>query len=454
MDLKCYEGFGKNRKRLSVYYILHIGFFSGIGEDDMRKAVSEAAVQLQDINGSLKEENIRKQLEVLDDTYDKIQFAVLMGEKWKCNDNLPKIKNETELLKAVQKGWKEYKVAAESFGKKGYYVICYVNKMDYEAMTYSFNMPRANGILGKISLIGAVITLAITGMVLYLFTKKEMRRFEKIQEFLNTFALAYTQTRLEENGSDELSAMAANINAMAEKIEQQYQEKLKYDKNRQELVANISHDLRTPLSSVIGYSEMLRDGIYESKEEKEQYIDIIHRKAEYMEYLLTELLEYSRLQLGKLVLDKSQMDLAELIREILIEYYHIIEKNGYELEIDLPESGMYGKWDRKRIGRVLRNLIDNALKYGMDGNKLRISLKQTGQTVLLEIQDFGKGMSQEEAEHIFKMFYRADLARNSKRGDMGLGLYISREIIHMHNGEISAISDFGKGMTIRIEFEK
>ena len=435
---------------LSTYYILHTGFFSGISEDDMQKAVSEASVQLNHTNKNLQEEILQK-LEVLDDTHEKMMFATLMGTTWKCNHNLPRLKSERELLEAVQRDLPEYKIAAKSFGKNGYYVICYVNKADYEAMTYSFNMPRASGILGKISLIGIVITLVITWTFLYFFTKREMKRFERMQEFLNAFALEHTQTRLDDSGNDELSSMAANINDMAEKIEQQYQEKLRYDQSRQELVANLSHDLRTPLSSVIGYSEMLRDEIYESKEEEKQYIDIIHRKAEYMEYLLTELLEYSRLQLGKLVLDKNHMDISELIREILIEYYPVIEKNEYELEIDLPESGVYGNWDKNRIGRVLRNLIDNALKYGMEGKKLRISLKQMEQEIVLVIQDFGIGMPQEEAEHIFEMFYRADLGRNSKKGGMGLGLYISREIIHMHNGTISAVSSRGDGMTIKIK---
>lgn len=436
---------------LSIYYILHSGFFSGINTTDMHKAASEAAVQIYRTNPEMVEEELLHQLDALNDTYEKMRFAVLMGEKWICGSNLPELNSERELLEAVQKDLPEYRIVAEPMEETGHYVICYVNKADYEAMTYSFNMPRASGILGKISLIGAAITLVITGVFLYFFTRKEMKRFEKMQEFLTAFALEHTETRIDDRGNDELSAMAANINTMAEKIELQYQEKLRYDQSRQELVANLSHDLRTPLSSIIGYSEMLRDEIYESKEEEKQYIDIIHRKAQYMEYLLTELLEYSRLQLGKLVLDKTYMNLAELIREILIEYYPVIEKNGYELEIELPEDGAYGNWDKNRIGRVLRNLIDNALKYGMEGKKLRISLKQVKQEVVLEIQDYGVGMPEKEAEHIFEMFYRADAARNSKRGGMGLGLYISREIIRLHSGKISVISAYQQGTTVRIE---
>lgn len=436
---------------LSTYYMLHSGFFSGISTEDMHKATVEVAEQIYSDNEEMDDAVILRQLEWVNQTYEKMQFAVWAKDNWICGRNLPEIKNERELLDAVQKDLSEYKVVAEPVAETGYYVICYVNKTDYEAMTYSFNMPRGSGILGKISLMGAAITLVITGAFLYFFTQKEMKRFEKMQEFLSTFALEHTEARVDDSGKDELSVMGACVNAMAEKIEMQYKENQKYNQSRQELVANLSHDLRTPLSSIVGYSEMLRDEIYESKEEEKQYIDIIHRKAEYMEYLLTELLEYSQLLLGRLVLDRTYMDLAELIREILIEYYPVIEKNGYELEIELPENGAYGNWDKNRMGRVLRNLIDNALKYGMDGKKLRISLKQTTQGVVLEIQDYGIGMPQKETEHIFEIFYRADAARNSKSGGMGLGLYISKEIIRMHKGEISVISAYHEGTTVRIE---
>lgn len=434
----------------STYYLLHSGYFSGVSDDDMHKLAQEAVLQIFDTNEETDEAEIEDCLEKMNQSNDKMQLAVLYGEKWLGRQDLSELCDERRLLEAVQKGFGDYIIAAEAVPETENYVICYVNKADYEALTYTFNMPRASGILGKISLLGMAITLIVTGAFFYFFSRKEMRRLEEIQRFLSDFALEHTEARLDDGGRDELSVMASNINSMAEKIESQYKEKLEYDRSRQELITNLSHDLRTPLSSVMGYSEMLMDEVYDSKEEEKQYIDIIHRKAEYMEYLLTELLEYSRLQIGKLVLNKTHIDLAELLREILIEYYPVFEKNNYELELELPEKGVYGDWDKQRIGRVLRNLIDNALKYGMAGKRLRILLEQNGPEVVLEIQDFGDGMSQEETEQIFDIFYRADAARNSKKGGMGLGLYISREIIHLHGGEINVVSEKQKGTLMRI----
>lgn len=435
---------------LSTYYLLHSGPFSGVSDNDMHKFAHKAVVQMFGENEKKDEIEIEDCLEKMNQSCDKMQLAVLYGKKWIGRQELSKLSNKRRLLEAVQKDFGNYKIVAEPVKKTNNYVICYVNKEDFEAMTYSFNMPRADGILGKIALFGIMITLVIVSCFFHLFTRKELRRLEEMQKFLTDFALEHTEARLEDNGKDEFSVMAANINAMAEKIESQYKEKLENDRNKQKMIANLSHDVRTPLSSIIGYSEMLMDGVYDSKEEEKRYIDIIHRKAEYMEYLITELLEYSRLQIGNLVLHRTYMNLAELLREILIEYYPVFEKNDYELELEIPENGVYGNWDEQRISRVLRNLIDNALKYGMAGKKLRILLEEKEQEIILEIQDYGDGMSPEETERIFDLFYRADVVRNSKTGGMGLGLYISREIIHLHGGEISVISEPKKGTIMRI----
>lgn len=179
---------------------------------------------------------------------------------------------------------------------------------------------------------------------------------------------------------------------------------------------------------------MLKNGIYDDDEEQHQYIDIIYRKAVYMEKLLSELLEYSRLELGTIRLQKQKMDITELVREILIEYYPEMEKNQYELVLEIPDEPIIGIWDKEKVGRAIRNLIDNALKYGMDGKKIRIAIARKEKQVSVEIQDFGKGIPQREIPHVTEQFYRADHARNSKQGGMGLGLFIVQEIVKLHNG--------------------
>lgn len=440
----------------SIYYILQSGYFSGVTENEMQDALTSIKQQMcnyEEINWT--DENISKELTEAQNRYSDMKFAVLSSKnEWISVSEVPRIKSVEELLDAQEKrnpDSHKYYVMGKGFriANTEYYLICFVHNQKFEAMSYSFNLVRGQGILGKLAILGFIITVITTGLIMFLFSQKTMRRVNKMYHIFKTFTLDHPDVRMNAEGHDELAIMAGNFNVMAEKIQSQFEENKRYEQSRKELVSNISHDLRTPLSSILGYSEMLRDGVYETQEEKQTYIDIIRRKAVYMDKLLTELLEYSRWDIGSLVLKKQKFDIAELIREVLIEYYRVIEENQYELQIEFPENPVMVNWDREQMGRVLRNLIDNALKYGMDGNKLRLTLMKEDETVTVEIKDFGAGMPQKVVTHMFERFYRGDTARNSKAGGMGLGMYIASEIIQMHHGEINITSEMGQGTKVQ-----
>lgn len=382
------------------YYSLHNGFFSGISREDMKQALVQGE-QLFSETGD--EVTVLQELEAY---YEDMDFALLDAGSWQTIAEVPVLANEADLLSAINgqnEGCREYVTAATTVMQERHtaYLVCFVNRMKFEAMSYEFNMPRGSGMLGKLAIVGVIITLVIVGAAIFA-------------------------------------------------IQREYEEKERYEKRRKELISNLSHDLRTPLSSVLGYSEMLKSGIYDDEAEQRQYIDIIYRKAVYMEKLLSELLEYSRLELGTIRLQKQKMDITELVREILIEYYPEMEKKHYELVLEIPDEPIIGTWDKEKIGRSLRNLIDNALKYGMDGKRLRISVEKKEKQVYVEIQDFGKGIPQKEIPHVTEQFYRADHARNSKQGGMGLGLFIVEEIIKLHNGSFYIESKEQQGTKIGV----
>ncbi|RDU22234.1 sensor histidine kinase [Anaerosacchariphilus polymeriproducens] len=440
----------------SVYYILHSGYFSGVTENEMQNALHTVKQQLyQEEKTDWTKDNIKRELMEAENNFFNMRFAVLSAKnEWISVSRIPTIGSVSELLDSFEQknqDTSQYRVIGSGFEMNGseHFLICFVKNSDFEAMSYSFNLARGHGILGKIAVFGFIITVIITGLCMFLFSRRTMRRLYKMYDILSEFTLDKADVRMNTDAQDELAIMAGKFNCMAEKIQFQYEEKKRYEQNRKELVSNISHDLRTPLSSILGYSEMLRDGIYETEEEQKKYTDIIHRKAIYMDKLLKELLEYSKVDLGTLVLNKQKFDIAELIREILIEYYMIIEKNQYELQIQFPNEQMIVNWDRERISRVLRNLIENALKYGMDGEKIRLTLSKDDVFAKIEIQDYGAGMSEKVAERIFERFYRGDTARNSKAGGMGLGMYIANEIIQKHNGNISITSVEGQGTLVQ-----
>lgn len=339
---------------LFSYYSLHSGYFSGVSRDDMKKALAQGEMFLTEMD----EETLRisrcemgmSVLQVLEADYKDMDFAVLDSGNWETIAKIPVILDEAELLSAINgqnESCGEYVVAATAVRKESHtsYLICFVNRTQFEAMSYEFNMPRARGILGKLAVVGVVITLIIVGVAIYI-------------------------------------------------IQREYEEK--------------------------------------------------------------ELLEYSRLELGTMRLQKQKMDITELIREVLIEYLPELEKNQYELVLEIPEESITGNWDKEKLGRVFRNLMDNALKYGMDGKKLRIAVEKREQQVSIEIQDFGKGIPEKEIPHVTKQFYRADHARNSKQGGMGLGLFIVQEIIKLHGGNFSIESKEQQGMKagMRIPIER
>ncbi len=337
-----------------------------------------------------------------------------------------------------QKEWVVIKPVTRD-GEDKYYVLASVQSKFYLPITMAFNI-RGAGILGKIFLVGVGITMAVSTMFAILFTIRISRRFSRLSKGINTFELGNMDVAIPDKSKDEIGKLAASFNGMAVKLKDQVQKEKEFQEQRRQLVSNISHDLRTPLTSIVGYSESLNNGVYEGENEQKKYINIIWKSSLYMEKLLDELLEFSRMEAPNFELNLKEDDLAELSREILIEYIPHIEEKGMQLEVEIPDHPVMLKLDRDRISRVLRNLLENALKYGAQGKYLGLLLKESDSHVDIHIKDKGVGIDEQNLSRIFERFYRADKARNSKAGGMGLGLAIAQEIVKKHGGRILAES--------------
>jgi histidine kinase len=437
----------------STYYLVNYGYFSGIKQADMQRAVKEIQNAIEVENN----EELKRSFLKVAGNYEKMEFSLLCDgvEVIQTNDELSVPKNEEELLNEVQGNSEvnqKYEVAASVYTimEQEYTIICYVDKTNYEAMTYEFNFQRGTGILGKIGLVGFFITFVITSSFLFLFTQKSRNRMEKIYSVMHKYDFDNAEIRICDGGKDEIGELADSFDRMAENLQNQFAIRNRYEQNRKSLVSSLAHDLRTPMSSIIGYSEMIRDGIFDDEQEQKKYVDIIHRKAIYMNQILTELLDFSRLDMGNYELNKTNFDAAELLREILIEYYAFFVENNYELVFDIQDEKYIGNWDKERLGRVVRNVIDNSIKYGMDGKKLYVKISKETKWTVIEIRDFGVGMTKENMEHAFEQFYRSDNARNSKKGGMGLGLVIASEIMKKHSGSIQMESNLGEGVDTKL----
>jgi signal transduction histidine kinase len=299
-------------------------------------------------------------------------------------------------------------------------------------------------------LLGALASIiALSFLLVVLLTSPLIRRLRALYIGINNFELGRPVPPEPAPGRDEIGIIRQTFSRMAERIHADYEERVRIYKDRQELLRNISHDFRTPLTSILGYAASLEEGMYDSAEEQRTYYTIIRKKAEYMTKLFNEMMELTRLDSDSLVLKRAEFNLGELAREILIEYLPQIERAGMTVETGLPEI-LPVTGDRERISRALRNLLDNVVTHAASGKYLGVFLR--GEThdarpgVVLEVIDHGPGVSEADRPKIFDRFYSV-----SGNGEgSGLGLAIAREIVEKHNGTIDLAESAGPGSVFRV----
>ena len=253
-------------------------------------------------------------------------------------------------------------------------------------------------------------------------------------------------------GRDEFSSVCTAFNRMQEHLLDEQKKNAAYEQARTDLVAGISHDLRTPLTSVKGYIKGLRDGVAQTPERQRQYLDIAYRKACDMDMLLQRLFYFSRMETGNLPLFPEPTDLGEFVSRFAAEAGAELEQTGGGIELSVSPGTHPALIDPEQMYRVLNNLKDNALRYAGAG-ALSISLAVEGREgwICIRFADNGRGVSKASLPHLFEQFWREDQARSSKNGEgTGLGLYIVKHIVEAHNGTIQAENDGGLAFTIAI----
>lgn len=226
-----------------------------------------------------------------------------------------------------------------------------------------------------------------------------------------------------------------------ELMEQEKEQQRAFDRKRNLLLSDIAHDIKTPITTICGYSRALSDGVVD-REREQEYLDAIYAKSMRMSELITLLFEYVKLDSEGYVLHREKLDFAELIRENAAMVYPDYEEKKISVEIDVPEEAVFCEADRLQMGRAVMNLLTNAARYGKPGGKVLIRLRERA----LVVADDGLVIEPEFAEHIFEPFTRADKARTT-HGGSGLGLSISAKVVEMHGGKLELDCAFGKGYT-------
>ncbi|WP_276356904.1 sensor histidine kinase [Cohnella caldifontis] len=302
-----------------------------------------------------------------------------------------------------------------------------------------------------------VILILFNGVLTYYVSRSIIRPLRSLKRAAGELKEGNLAYRVTPESRDEIGELAAAFEEMRVKLKESIDLQLQFEDNRKQLISNISHDLKTPVTAIKGYVEGIMDGVADSPEKLDRYLKTIHSKTEQLDRMIDELFLFSKLDLKRLPFHFEEVELNAFLQDCTDELQMDADKRGAKLVYEPPENGgpAFVLADREKLKRVLVNIIENAVKY-MDKEDGRIWVRLNAEPGICRIvvQDNGQGISPEALPHIFDRFYRADPARNSDTGGSGLGLAIARHIVEEHGGAISAASEPGVGTVIMISLKR
>lgn len=309
-----------------------------------------------------------------------------------------------------------------------------------------------------------VIVLVVVAMAVYLlnqyYSKKMVeqitRPIDLLLEAANRIENNQFDIAIKYSGDKEFEILCNAFNHMQEHLMTEKEKSSSYEKARIAMIAGISHDLRTPLTSIKGYIGGLKDGIANTPEKQVYYLETAYKKASEMEVLLSRLLYFSKLETGNLPNEPAHIDLYEMLGNYVEEIGAELKIKNIEITFENDSDCCAVFVDVSQMLRVMDNLISNSMKYAKrDRLKIKVQAKKELERVIICFKDNGEGVDEEKIPHLFELFYRGDAARGSKKsGGSGLGLYIVKYIIESHNGTIKAYNDNGFVVEISLPIEE
>ena len=260
--------------------------------------------------------------------------------------------------------------------------------------------------------------------------------------------------RVNLNLENEFGELQDAFNSMAHQIEQEISLRKQSEENRKRLVLDISHDLKNPLASIMGYSELCHDAQQLSKEDMNFYTKIILENSVKANNLITDLFELSKMESSEFMINKSRIDICEYLRVTMTTAISLFDKAGFTYNFRIPEEEIFAQIDKGKMDRVFQNLIQNAIQYNPKGTKIVVVLFEEKDEIVIIFKDNGIGMPAQIAKNIFQPFVRADSSRNSQTGGTGLGLAIVEKIVSAHGGNVSLKTEENCGCEFTIRISK
>ncbi|MGE7825880.1 sensor histidine kinase [Paenibacillus sp. NPDC093718] len=262
---------------------------------------------------------------------------------------------------------------------------------------------------------------------------------EEIRNGLREIAKGNFDTDIPVQSGSQLGEVAESINQMSRQLHQSILEERNAEKTKNDLITGVSHDLRTPLTSILGFLEVIEEDRYQDEVELRYYVNIAYEKAQNLKKLIDDLFEYTRINNG-LPLDIREIDMAQFMRQLIEEFVPALEKSGMECKL-AAEEGLFIRADGAQLVRAYENLISNAIRYGESGKRIDIAVRSDGNQVSISFTNYGDPIPERDLPFIFDRFYRVEASRSKQTGGTGLGLAITKSIVEVQGGEIRVRSD-------------
>ncbi|WP_085828977.1 HAMP domain-containing sensor histidine kinase [Clostridium massiliodielmoense] len=331
-----------------------------------------------------------------------------------------------------------YSIAPFHFNNKKYYCVVKVPNdtiridIDKKNSMEKYINKAVSKILKGILCITLLLVLVILIYSSWV-SRRIVRPLREILKGISKMTEGDYGARISFKRENEFSEIKDAFNFMAEKIQQGDIERKKNEQFKQQLFTDISHDLKTPITSIQGYSKALYDGVVQDDVKKQKYINIIYNKSRRLTSLIENVHELAKLGNGNYFMCMENTDMCEFLREVVTDFYFEIEEKNFECDIDIPERPIMHKIDRNEFTRVIANIMSNSIKYNPCKTRFKVGLQKNDFSISIIIADDGIGITDEIKETIFEAFTRGDLSRVST-GGTGIGLSIARKIVEKHNG--------------------
>lgn len=296
--------------------------------------------------------------------------------------------------------------------------------------------------------------LLVSGILVFLISffimiSDLIQYVKEISEGIEEISEGNLGVLIEEKGNDEFAKLARNINSMTAEVLVLMDRERETERSKNELITSVAHDLRTPLTSITGYLELIRINKSLDNETKDKYIDIVYNKSKRLENLIYNLFDFTKLNHGKINFKPELINIVKLIEQLLDEFYPSFQDNKLEYEYHASNKDIVIEADGELIARLFDNLINNAIKYGADGKLIKVCISEIQDMIKVDVINYGKVIPENELNNVFKKFYRVEQSRSENTGGTGLGLAIAKNVVDMHNGTIDVTSSL-KGTSFSV----